>query len=200
MNRKGQVLVIGLISLIVVSLGVVFAIHRFGEQRVAAFGSVMSFIAAAVAAIAAVGYLFATSEMVAAVRVSAEEQARVARIMEADLHYRIEPHLQFRILGGSVSDMPAVVENIGRGVAKDVIGIVTYRPSQRKQELPLRGWIEPNKERRVKVGQQTAETGYSVELSCTDSVGLTRYNFTLNPSGELTITQSQGSAAVVKPY
>jgi hypothetical protein len=177
-------MLIGVCSVIVVSVTVVVAIRWLGEQRVIAFGSVMSFVAAAaVAAIAAVGYLMETSEIVKTTRQAAEQQARVAAIMEADLRFRIAPNLQFRLLGGPTSDEPAQIENIGRGVAVDAAGLVTYLPTKRTQRIRLDQWMEPNKPLNFRIGRMPSESGYEVEMSCTDSTGSNTYCFRLGADG-----------------
>jgi len=183
---KNKIVMI-LTGFVILSLVVIAAIHYFGEERVGAFGSVMSFIATAIAAVAAVGYLIVTFDMIKVMKAAAEEQARVTRIMEADLRYRITPHLQFNSLGGTVDNQPGEVHNIGRGVAEEVTGVVTYVPSDRQQELQLPGWIEPNKCRNVRTHQRPNETGFSVRLSCTDSVKLNTYVFIRYPDGRIDI-------------
>jgi len=176
-------MLIGVCSVIVVSTTVVAAIRWLGEQKVAAFGSVMSFVAAAVAAIAAVGYLMETSEIVKTTRQAAEQQARVAAIMEADLRFRIAPNLQFRLLGGPTSDEPAQIENIGRGVAVDATGLVKYLPTKRTQRIRLDQWMEPNKPANFRIGRAASESGYEVEMSCTDSTGSNMYCFRVAADG-----------------
>jgi hypothetical protein len=184
MSRKFRITaLIGVCSVLFVSAAVIVGIEFFGEQKVAAFGSVMSFIAAAVAATAAVGYLIETSEIVKATQHAAKQQARVASIMEADLRFRIAPNLRFRPMGGDVRDRPAEIENIGRGVAVDAVAFVTYLPTNRKQQIRLDQWMEPNKPASFHIGQMNDEPRFEVEMSCTDSVGLNTYCFRVDADG-----------------
>lgn len=145
---------------------------------------------------AAAGNAEAASKNAESSRLNAEEQARVARIMEHDLRYRITPHLQFRGLSGSVSDLPAEVQNVGRGVAENVTGVVTYVPSDRQEELILPGWIEPDKVRNVRIHQRPSETGYCVKLSCTDSVELNTYTFTRDQDGRINVVREPRRAEI----
>jgi len=170
--------VIGVGALLLVVCGVVIgAVRLFGEQKVIAVATALSFIATALAALAAWGYLKETAEVVKATKNSATEQARVARVMEADLRFRIAPNLQFRPQGGSIASRPAEIVNIGRGVAVGATGKVTYLPTNREQILKLDNWFEPQQTVRISIGQQPDEVGFKVEMSCTDSAELNSYTF-----------------------
>ena len=175
---KGKYVFVFILAFSVIAVAIVFAMHSLGEARVAAFAAAMSFVATALAALAAWGYLRETADLVKVTKKAALEQARVTRIMEADLRFRIAPNLQFRPQGGSTADRPADVENVGRGVAVETEAKVIYIPSNRVQILKLDKWMEPNKPTTVKIGQRPDESGFMVEMRCSDSAGLNKYIFT----------------------
>ena len=177
MSLRSKMSVVILILLIAVSA--IGAILIFGDQKVIAFGTAMSFIAATGAAVAAWGYLRETAEVVQSTKASVEQQARVAETMEADLRFRIAPNLQFRSKGGLIADQSAEVENVGRGVAVETVGKITFQPTNREQTLNFDNWLEPNRPVTIKYGQVGGETGFTVELTCTDSVRLNKYSFAL---------------------
>jgi hypothetical protein len=175
---------LGALSIFAVTCALITgAITVFGAEKVVAFATAMSFIATTVAALAAWGYLRETAEVVKATRNSALQQARVASIMEADLRFRIAPNLRFRPLAGSIADRPVEIENVGRGVAVNTIGKVTYLGTKREQSLQLENWLEPNKPVQIRISQSPQEPGFTAKMVCTDSAGLNRYRFAHDQNG-----------------
>jgi hypothetical protein len=177
MKGKYVFVFVFILAFSVITVAVAFVMHYVEEARVAAFAAAMSFVATALAALAAWGYLRETADLVKATKETALEQARVTRIMEADLRSRIAPNLQFRPLGGSTADRQADVANVGRGVAVETEAKVIYIPTNRVQILKLDKWLEPNKPTTVKIGQRPDESGFMVEMQCSDSAGLNKYIF-----------------------
>jgi len=173
-------------SLVVVL--VLWTIHYFGAEKVQAFGSVMSFLAVVVAAYATVIYVHKTSEIAAATRTSAEQQARVAGLMEQDLHFRITPHLRYESLGASGFRCEGQVRNNGTGTAVEIKGEAILVGSGKTQSLHLLPpALEPRHDhvQRVWFDIEPTSTGYSILLSCTDSLYLKNYRFKYNESGLL---------------
>jgi hypothetical protein len=167
---------------------VVCAIERFGADKVQAFAGVMSFLAVVVAAYATVLYVQKTSEIVCATRSSAEQQARVAKLMEQDLRLRIAPHLRYEPLAGHANVPEAHIRNAGSGVAVEIRATVSFVPSGHTINLNLvPSVLEPRHDHaeRVWFNNEPTSTGYSVLLTCKDSLRSNDYQFKWNQAGKL---------------
>ena len=162
----------------VVSAVVVWAIRLFGANNVQAFGSVMSFAAVVVAAIATVIYVHKTAEIASATLETAREQSRVARLMEDDLKIRIEPYLRYEPLPGPTDRPQGHIRNGGSGTAVDLKAVVQFA-SARELPLEVSQSIEPRHDNveTVSFACPSGEAPVAFILTCTDSLRLCDYRF-----------------------
>jgi hypothetical protein len=146
------------------------------------YAHVMQLAAAIVAAVAAIIYTGVTIWMVFVMRAAAEQQKRVAELMEADLRSRTSPNLFFAPQAGSVHNRRGTLKNIGKGTATNVRYRVTFQPTNRVAEASLGHWLEPGMEATFNIGldQASNETRYAVEVDCDDTIGFAHYTFGAN--------------------
>lgn len=189
MTRSRVVAAVCAVIVIVLALAsylVVTAIGHYGAANVQAFAGVMSFVAVVVAAIATVVYVMKTADIAQAASASAEQQARVADLMEKDLRFRIAPFLRYVPQAGDTNRPSGLVLNTGRGVAVDLQASFHILPGGRKGTLEVPMLLEPEREAPVRFVRNPGEGQYAVLLRCTDSVGFNEYTFEWSESGAQT--------------
>jgi len=177
------VVVAGLLMVVVSA----WAIRRFGATDVEAFAGVMSFLAVIIAAIATVVYVRQTADIAKATREGADQQKNLARLMEKDLQFRVQPHLRYESLPCTANKPEGQIRNEGSGAAVDLRVWAEVVPSDRNVEILRIPVLAPRHDRveHTIFNLTPNETDYTVNITCTDSLKFNEYHFKWNRNGQL---------------
>lgn len=152
-------------------------------QAIQAVAAVLSFVALIVVVIATVWYAKRTADIAQASRESANQQARVAELMEKDLRFRVAPFLKYMPLGGLAREPKGAINNEGRGTALDLKALFRFIPQGRQKVIETPRLLEASQQVPANLVRQQNEDKYVIEISCTDSAKLNHYWFQWNNDG-----------------
>lgn len=176
----GSKIVVSVFAIVaVVALVVVWSIHIFGAENTQAFAGVMSFLAVVVAAGATVVYVRQTADIAKAARESAIGQGHLARLMEKDLQFRVQPYLRYEPQASSAGNPEGQIRNEGNGAAVNVRVSVYANSSGREFEILRIPALAPRPDRveRTIFTAAPNEHDHSIRIVCTDSLELNEYFF-----------------------
>ncbi len=140
-------------------------------------GVAVQAVATAALAIITWTYVKRTSDIARATRESAEQQARLARLMEKDLTFRIRPYLRFKPLGGEARNPLVSIVNDGPGIAAEIKLFARYFPKKREDEIAVENYLPSGRTAKFGLRLLDDEGDYEIEIVCTDSAKLNVYLF-----------------------